>query len=423
MVQKQQAPALFSDAEWHQSGVEKARMEENWYTAVFHGAWLLRQNPSDAWLHDDVHEDLSKLQLSNGGVVPPFHFIAKASIELPRGTAFAQLNETSAALLNQQIGDLLKQHAVEGTSTVFPWHLQRMQNVCSRFAKGSYFNTLGVLQYRLGRFEDAIVSLNKSIELSPAETGDPAPSPFDLGFLAMSYFNANNSIKSNEMHEAFRSNASLAKWNLQPDLQRLIDEVETTLQKSTPADAAVSIEDFNREAAFEGLSRHHWQFWPDESSVASFGFASEHVHDGQTCLQASSQFGPVMAYQTVTVEPNTKYRMTGWLRYELPPTQPAAEFTPAAGDQTEPAAATGATGTDSPSEPSTMPIPGASIGLLNRPETSEVISATTDWKQVTLEFTTTESETTLSPGFRFGLEGQQIAGTAWFDDLKLEKVE
>lgn len=146
-------------------------------------------------------------------------------------------------------------------------------------------------------------------------------------------------------------------------------------------------------------------------------------HDGQTCLQAGSQYGPVMAYQTVTVEPNTKYRLTSWIRYELPPTDPAGESTPAASNQAEAVEATATTETDSPSEPSSTPIPGVSIGLLNRPETSEVISATTDWKQVTLEFTTTETETTVSPGFRLGLEGQQISGTAWFDDLKLEKVE
>ena len=40
-----------------------------------------------------------------------------------------------------------------------------------------------------------------------------------------------------------------------------------------------------------------------------------------------------------------------------------------------------------------------------------------------LEFTATENETTVSPGFLLDLEGQQISGTAWFDDLKLEKVE
>ena len=80
-------------------------------------------------------------------------------------------------------------------------------------------------------------------------------------------------------------------------------------------------------------------------------------------------------------------------------------------------------GPDDPCVCAATRIPGVSMGLLNRPETSEVISATTDWKQVTLEFTTTETETPVSPGFRLGLEGQQISGTAWFDDLKLEKVE
>jgi hypothetical protein len=58
--------------------------------------------------------------------------------------------------------------------------------------------------------------------------------------------------------------------------------------------------------------------------------------------------------------------------------------------------------------------------LLHLPETSEIVSVTSDWKQVTLEFSTSESETSISHGCRFGLEDQQIFGTAWFDDLKLE---
>jgi hypothetical protein len=143
----------------------------------------------------------------------------------------------------------------------------------------------------------------------------------------------------------------------------------------------------------------------------------------QTFLQAGSQYGSVMAYQTVTVDPNSKYRLTGWIRYELPPTQPAAESTTAASNQTEAVQATETTETDSPTETPTTPVSGASIGLLNRPETSEVISAASDWKQVTLEFTTTETETTVSPGFRLGLEGQQISGTDWFDDMKLEEIK
>ena len=408
---------------WHTEQMQVAVSGQKYFQALFHAGWLLQISPSDAWCYDDLHEIYRLLLAVSGDKTSQFPSVAVEMLKLPRGTEHPQLNEESASALEILVWELVRLPAVEGTSTVSDCHLQRMQDVCSRFAKGSYFNTLGVLQYRLGRFEDAIVSLNKSIELSPAETGDPAPSPLDLGFLAMSYFKTNDSVKSNEMYEAFRSTVSLAKWNLQPDIQRLIDEVETTLQKSTPGEAAVSIEGFNREATFEGLYRHHWQFRPDERYVASFGLASENVHDGQTCLQAGSQNGPVMTYQTINVEPNTKYRLTGWIRYELPPTDPAGESTPAASDQAEAVPATATTETESPSEPSSTPIPGASIGLLNRPETSEVISATSDWKQVTLEFTTTETETTISPGFRLGLEGQQITGTAWFDDLTLEKVE
>lgn len=131
-----------------------------------------------------------------------------------------------------------------------------------------------------------------------------------------------------------------------------------------------------------------------------------------------------MAYQSVTVESNSKYRLTGWIRFEQPPAQPVDE---AAGDNTTETPATETQPADSdngaPSGLSPTPIFGACLGLLNRPEISELISTTGDWKQVTLEFTTTESETTISPGCRFGLEGQQISGTAWFDNLKLEKVE
>jgi hypothetical protein len=413
---------------WHADQAAKFEQANDWFAALFHRAWLLKINPFDAWAYDDLQEASRKHLAANGNQSLLMPVVALEMLKLPRGTDLPQLNEDSADVLYQQIWELVKRPAVEGTSNVSNWHLQRMQDVCSRFTKGEYFNTLGILQYRLGRFEDAIVSLNKSIELSSAETGDPAPLPFDVGMLAMSYFKADDSVKSNEMYEAFRSTVSLAKWNLQPDIQRLIEDVETTLQKSTTGEAAVSIEGFNREATFEGLYRHHWQFWfddwqflPVEYFVASLGLGSENAHDGQTCLQAS--YGPVMAYQAVTVEPSTKYRLTGWIRYELPPTDPASESTPAASNQAEAVQATTTTENDSPSEPSSTPIPGASIGLLNRPETSEVISATTDWKQVTLEFTTTETETTVSPGFRLGLEGQQISGTAWFDDLKLEVIE
>ena len=140
-------------------------------------------------------------------------------------------------------------------------------------------------------------------------------------------------------------------------------------------------------------------------------------------MPAGSQYGPVMAHQTVTVEPRSRYRLTGWIRFDLSPSEPTAKTPSANGNQMETAIGTVTQENASASDLTSTPIPGASIGLLNCPETSQVISATSDWKQVSLEFTATEVETVVSPGFRFGLEGQQISGTAWFDDMKLEKIE
>ena len=302
-----------------------------------------------------------------------------------------------------------------------------MQDVCYRFPMRSLFNTLGVLQYRLGKFEEAIVSCNKSIELRPAETGNAELSAWALGVLAMCNHRLGNIEKAAELRTQFLVAAASADVVLRRVAQSLLREVQTTFEPDVAFPESASIDEFHREATFEDLLQHHWQFSPHESDVASFSLVSEGAHEGAICLQAHSQNGPVTAYQTVTVEPNTKYRLSGWIRYDLLPMEPASESTPAVGDQTEPATAKGATGTDSPSEQPTFSFFGASIGLRNRRETSletsEVIFATTDWKQVMLEFTATENETTVSPGFLLDLEGQQISGTAWFDDLKLEKVE
>ena len=204
------------------------------------------------------------------------------------------------------------------------------------------------------------------------------------------------------------------------DTQWLIQEVQLTFEPTSKYSEVASSDDLQREGTFENLLRHRWRFWPHELSVT---LVSEQVHEGQKCLQAGSQYGPLMAYQTVTVEPRSKYRLTGWIRFDLSPDKPTAKTTPANGDEMETDKEIVTQENASASDLISTPVPGPSIGLLNRPETSQAISATTDWKQVTLEFTTTEAETVVSPGFRFGLEGQLISGTAWFDDMKLEKIE
>jgi serine/threonine protein kinase/WD40 repeat protein len=408
--------------QWHEEQADAFETSGNWYAASYHRAQLLRLNPADTWRFDDLHSAVQKFRAnlhveSESLPLPLLH-----EMNLPRGSEMPRLTEESSRAVNLQIWELVRWPMKDGTSSLSNWHLQRMQDVCNRFPIGAMINTLGVLQYRLGKLEEAILSCNKSIELSAAETGSSEASAWNLGVLAMCHYRLGHTEKAAELRTQFLAAAALADVVLRGDIQSLLQEVQITFEPDTRFSESASIDEFNREAMFEDLLFHHWQFFPDERYVVAYSLSSERTYKGVNCLQANSQNGPVMAYQNVSVEPNTKYRLSGWIRYELPQKEPASESTSAAGGQTAAAEAAESTVTHAPTEPPTITDSGASIGLLNRLGTSEVISATTDWKQVSLEFTT-ESETTIAPGFRLGLEGQKVSGTAWFDDLKLEKVE
>ena len=160
----------------------------NFYAALFHRAWLLKLDPSDTWRYDDLHETHRMLLVDASNAQRILPTIAVEMLDIPRGTELPQLNEEQALSINEAVWKLAV--ALPNGDALIPTdrHLSRMQAVCNKFPKGYYFNTLGVLQYRLGRFEDAVSSLNRSIELSPVETGKVEPSAWDLGFLAMCHF-------------------------------------------------------------------------------------------------------------------------------------------------------------------------------------------------------------------------------------------
>jgi len=409
---------------WHKAQAEAFEAAANWHAACFHRAWLLKIAPSDAWRYDDLHRAYDRLLAAAPGQSVVLPLMVRDMLSVPRGMEFPQVTEITAEERNNAVWEIVKS-PVTDRSQLDEYDLNQIKDICQKLGKGYYFNTLGVLQYRLGRFEEAVVSLNKSIELSSAETGKMEPSASDLGFLALCQFRLGNIDKARELRAGFQKAAAAPDVVLNTETQQLIREVQAAFEPGLQFAEVADIKAFNLEASFENLSRHRWQFWPDERYVDSFRLVSELAHTGTTCLQAVGENGPVMIYQSVKVEPNTKYRLTGWIRFELPPQeQVVADSSPKENNATNPGQAnTDATDRGSFADPSSISAAGASIGLLNRPESGEVVFANSDWKKVTLEFTTNESETTISPSFRFGLKGQQIAGTAWFDDLILEKVE
>lgn len=164
---------------------------------------------------------------------------------------------------------------------------------------------------------------------------------------------------------------------------------------ASPVPAVKELVDFQSDADFEGFQLSHWEIATWKSRPSQVSASSDVFHEGSSALriQVTEDADDVSVYQPVAVIPNSKYRLTGWIRTE-------------------------GVMVDSNESGTT----GAILNIFDRDDFSESILGTSDWKQVTLEFQTGD-QNVLNIGCRLGHHGSTCTGTAWFDDLKLEKVE
>jgi WD40 repeat protein/predicted Ser/Thr protein kinase len=435
-------------AQWHKGQMAAAQSIGNHFQAVFHAAWLLKSTPSDAWRYDDLQEAYQRLLGANDSQNLQLPLIAVEMLKLTRGSALPQLNEESAIALDNRVQELLRAASTEGNPAISTWHMRRMKDVCAHLPRQAFFHTLGVVQYQLGHYADAINSLNNSVLLRVAETSDSEQQMIELGLLAMSHRHIEKIERAAELRLLFLKAAGSPELVLSGSTQDFINKVESAFDSQNVFSTFADLQSFDHDGTFESLLRHRWRFWPDDEAVASFTIDSDRAHNGQTCLKATSENNAVMAYQVVTVESNTKYRLSGWIRTKdvvatelVQKPEPGGNWNLTALEHTT---------LDPPASPfcsneagvyargnskkliyavnrdidnTETAFVGASLGFLDRPETSQIIAGTSDWKYVVVEFTTTEVEKTVTLGCRLGLQGQVLSGTAWFDDLRLEKTE
>jgi hypothetical protein len=128
-----------------------------------------------------------------------------------------------------------------------------------------------------------------------------------------------------------------------------------------------------------------WQGVSDLSAV------SDVVHSGGRAARiASGTNNDARWIQTVSVKPNTSYRLTGWVK-----TQNVARTVEAVDA-------------------------GANLCLFNTWTRSNPVLGTSDWTLVSLEFNS-ESSTEVTIGARLGYWSGTTTGTAWFDDIELRE--
>jgi WD40 repeat protein/tRNA A-37 threonylcarbamoyl transferase component Bud32 len=105
---------------------------------------------------------------------------------------------------------------------------QRAEVACRLMPfEGSYLTTLGMAQYRLGKYQEALTTLTRAEELNKVAHRGPVPA--DLAFLAMNRY---------QMHESDRAQASLTQlretlqkpnWARNDEAQWLLKEAEALL--------------------------------------------------------------------------------------------------------------------------------------------------------------------------------------------------
>lgn len=104
----------------------------------------------------------------------------------------------------------------------------------------------------------------------------------------------------------------------------------------------------------------------------------------------SNEFNDAIFYKTITVKPNTPYKLTCMVKTENVETENGKSNS------------------------------GAQISILDTTECSESITGTNDWQKLEFIFDSKNRET-IEIGFRLGGNNNNAKGTAWFSDFKLEE--
>jgi tetratricopeptide (TPR) repeat protein len=136
-----------------------------------------------------------------------------------------RLTENPAAL-NQASRAVARRPGAEPSA--YDLALRQAEGACRLLPfEGSYHTTLGMVQYRLGKYADALATLTRAAELHEAASGQLDPA--DLAFLAMTHFRLDQRDQAKQILSALREAMQLPNKNPSQESQELFREAETLL--------------------------------------------------------------------------------------------------------------------------------------------------------------------------------------------------
>jgi hypothetical protein len=105
---------------------------------------------------------------------------------------------------------------------------QRAEIACRLMPfEGSYHTTLGMAQYRLGKYQEALTTLTRADELNQAAQGSPVPA--DLALLAMTRYQMREKDRAQASLDQLRETMQKPNRARNEEAQRLLKEAEALL--------------------------------------------------------------------------------------------------------------------------------------------------------------------------------------------------
>jgi WD40 repeat protein/serine/threonine protein kinase len=220
---------------WHWEQAKKDEKSQKWFSAIFHFALLLKDDPEHSRYFDLLHSSHKKLAAKFKTELRDLEShlpkIVEEALELPRGTKPPEIPDARARRINATSWSRVVTQESFDKSPFTNKDLFRCRGLCRQHPNGIYYNTLGVAEFRMGNFERAIEAALRSVELTPKELRLDGPHPVDFAVLAMSHFKLDRIDKAEDYQEEFDAAMTDKPFKDDPECQSFALEVKELFEK------------------------------------------------------------------------------------------------------------------------------------------------------------------------------------------------
>jgi len=218
--------------DWHFLLAKNAESNSRWFEGFFHWAWQLKKRPDSAVAATKMQENYTNWKTA---FMPMSLF--KDILDDGTGSIDNLLDPQIRDALSKPVGISVYVGEVDDLNNSF-WNIvkrpssEAIKNIelielaANQHPSGPIQNTLGLIYYRLARFDDALESLNKSMAMNMTGKDKSVPNSSDTAFLALSNLKLGNKDEAAKYRAMFDEAMKVKANSKDEDNQSFQREIE-----------------------------------------------------------------------------------------------------------------------------------------------------------------------------------------------------